>query len=243
MKSIIQVSAFCMVLSLVTSCQGQGQSANEQGGKPVMKTKLDSLSYAIGSDIGRNLKMSELDNISIEMMSAGMRDVFSGKEATMTQQQCQPVINSYVQSLQQKKQEESGKKLKENKDKGTAFLSENGKKSGVKTLPSGLQYSIIKEGKGPKPKETDMVKTHYHGTLIDGTVFDSSVERKEPATFPVNGVIKGWVEALQLMPVGSKWKLFIPSDLAYGDAGSPPTIGPGETLVFEVELLSIETQK
>ncbi|MFM2190432.1 MAG: hypothetical protein RL491_818, partial [Bacteroidota bacterium] len=148
-----------------------------------------------------------------------------------------------VQSLQQKKQEESGKKLKENKDKGTAFLSENGKKSGVKTLPSGLQYSIIKEGKGPKPKETDMVKTHYHGTLIDGTVFDSSVERKEPATFPVNGVIKGWVEALQLMPVGSKWKLFIPSDLAYGDAGSPPTIGPGETLVFEVELLSIETQK
>ena len=243
MKSIIQVSAFCMVLSLVTSCQGQGQSTNEQGGKPVMKTKLDSLSYAIGSDIGRNLKMSELDNISIEMMSAGMRDVFSGKEATMTQQQCQTVINSYVQSLQQKKQEESEKKLKENKDKGTAFLSENGKKSGVKTLPSGLQYSIIKEGKGPKPKETDMVKTHYHGTLIDGTVFDSSVERKEPATFPVNGVIKGWVEALQLMPVGSKWKLFIPSDLAYGDAGSPPTIGPGETLVFEVELLSIETQK
>ncbi|MFM7053311.1 MAG: FKBP-type peptidyl-prolyl cis-trans isomerase [Bacteroidota bacterium] len=208
-----------------------------------MKSKLDSLSYAIGSDIGRNLKMSELDNISIEIMAAGMRDVFSGNETTMSQQQCQTVINDYIQSLQQKKQEESGKKLKENKDKGAAFLSENGKKSGVKTLPSGLQYSVLKEGKGPKPKETDMVKTHYHGTLINGTVFDSSVERKEPATFPVNGVIKGWVEALQLMPVGSKWKLFIPSDLAYGDTGSPPTIGPGETLVFEVELLSIETQK
>ncbi|MFM7902002.1 MAG: FKBP-type peptidyl-prolyl cis-trans isomerase, partial [Bacteroidota bacterium] len=191
----------------------------------------------------RNLKMSELDNISIEIMAAGMRDVFSGNETTMSQQQCQTVINDYIQSLQQKKQEESGKKLKENKDKGAAFLSENGKKSGVKTLPSGLQYSVLKEGKGPKPKETDMVKTHYHGTLINGTVFDSSVERKEPATFPVNGVIKGWVEALQLMPVGSKWKLFIPSDLAYGDTGSPPTIGPGETLVFEVELLSIETQK
>ncbi len=208
-----------------------------------MKTKLDSLSYAIGGDIGRNLKMSELDKISIELMAAGMRDVFSGKESTMSQQQCQSVINEYIQSLQQKKQEESGKKLKENKDKGAAFLSDNGKKSGVKTLPSGLQYSVIKEGKGPKPKETDMVKTHYHGTLINGTVFDSSVDRKDPATFPVNGVIKGWVEALQLMPVGSKWKLFIPSDLAYGDAGSPPTIGPGETLVFEVELLSIETQK
>ncbi|MFN5223996.1 MAG: FKBP-type peptidyl-prolyl cis-trans isomerase [Bacteroidota bacterium] len=243
MKSIIQASVFCMALTLVTSCEGQSQSASEQGGKPVMKTKLDSLSYAIGGDIGRNLKMSELDKISIELMAAGMRDVFSGKESTMSQQQCQSVINEYIQSLQQKKQEESGKKLKENKDKGAAFLSDNGKKSGVKTLPSGLQYSVIKEGKGPKPKETDMVKTHYHGTLINGTVFDSSVDRKDPATFPVNGVIKGWVEALQLMPVGSKWKLFIPSDLAYGDAGSPPTIGPGETLVFEVELLSIETQK
>jgi FKBP-type peptidyl-prolyl cis-trans isomerase FklB len=243
MKSIIQASVFCMALTLVTSCEGQSQSASEQGGKTVMKTKLDSLSYAIGGDIGRNLKMSELDKISIELMAAGMRDVFSGKESTMSQQQCQSVINEYIQSLQQKKQEESGKKLKENKDKGAAFLSDNGKKSGVKTLPSGLQYSVIKEGKGPKPKETDMVKTHYHGTLINGTVFDSSVDRKDPATFPVNGVIKGWVEALQLMPVGSKWKLFIPSDLAYGDAGSPPTIGPGETLVFEVELLSIETQK
>lgn len=243
MKSIIQASVFCMALTLVTSCEGQSQNANEQGGKPVMKTKIDSLSYAIGGDIGRNLKMSELDNISIELMAAGMRDVFSGNESTMSQQQCQSVINEYIQSLQQKKQQESSKKLKENKDKGAAFLSENGKKSGIKTLPSGLQYSVIKEGKGPKPKETDMVKTHYHGTLINGTVFDSSVERKEPATFPVNGVIKGWVEALQLMPVGSKWKLFIPSDLAYGDAGSPPTIGPGETLVFEVELLSIETQK
>jgi FKBP-type peptidyl-prolyl cis-trans isomerase FklB len=243
MKSIIQASVFCMALTLVTSCEGQSQSASEQGGKPVMKTKLDSLRYAIGGDIGRNLKMSELDKISIELMAAGMRDVFSGKESTMSQQQCQSVINEYIQSLQQKKQEESGKKLKENKDKGAAFLSDNGKKSGVKTLPSGLQYSVIKEGKGPKPKETDMVKTHYHGTLINGTVFDSSVDRKDPATFPVNGVIKGWVEALQLMPVGSKWKLFIPSDLAYGDAGSPPTIGPGETLVFEVELLSIETQK
>ncbi|MFM7823124.1 MAG: FKBP-type peptidyl-prolyl cis-trans isomerase N-terminal domain-containing protein, partial [Bacteroidota bacterium] len=130
MKSIIQASVFCMALTLVTSCEGQSQSTADKGGKPVMKSKLDSLSYAIGSDIGRNLKMSELDNISIEIMAAGMRDVFSGNETTMSQQQCQTVINDYIQSLQQKKQEESGKKLKENKDKGAAFLSENGKKSG-----------------------------------------------------------------------------------------------------------------
>jgi len=128
----------------------------------------------------------------------------------------------------------------QNKAAGAAFLAENAKKTGVTALPSGLQYEVMKAGTGAKPGPTDKVTTHYHGTLLDGTVFDSSVDRGQPASFPVNGVIKGWVEALQLMPVGSKWKLFIPSDLAYGDYGSPPKIQPGATLIFEVELISVD---
>jgi len=243
MKSLFNTIAIIASISLASSCQGQNPSEKSSGTNAKMKTDLDSLSYAIGVDIGRNLKMSDLDNINIEIMSNGMLAAFKGDESVMNQQKTQEIISKYVQKLQQKKQEESGKKLQGNKEKGAQFLADNGKKSGVKTLPSGLQYSVIKEGKGAKPKETDVVKTHYHGTLIDGTVFDSSVDRGEPASFPVNGVIKGWVEALQLMPVGSKWKLYVPSDLAYGDNGMPPTIGPGETLIFEVELISIESGK
>lgn len=243
MKNPLNSLVVLAMTILASSCQGQNAKEIASKSDVKMSTDLDSLSYAIGLDIGKNLKMSDLDNINIEIMSNGMLAAFKGDESVMNQQKTQDIISKYVQKLQQKKQEESGKQLQGNKDKCSKFLADNAKKSGVKTLPSGLQYSVIKEGKGAKPKETDVVKTHYHGTLIDGTVFDSSVDRGEPATFPVNGVIKGWVEALQLMSVGSKWKLFVPSDLAYGDNGMPPTIGPGETLIFEVELISIETGK
>jgi FKBP-type peptidyl-prolyl cis-trans isomerase FklB len=223
------------------SCQGQQKPGGSSKGKnPVKLTNdIDSLSFAIGTDIGRNFMMNELGNINVDILAKGMQATFDKDSSIMSQQQCQAVIEAYMQGLQKKKQEAENLKFNENKSKGTAFLAENGKKSGVVTLPSGLQYSIMKEGKGDKPKATDIVKTHYHGTLISGKVFDSSVERGEPVSFPLNGVIKGWTEALQLMPVGSKWKLFIPYNLAYGDQGSPPTIGPGETLIFEVELLSI----
>lgn len=239
-SKIVLIISFISVMSL-GSCQGQQKPGGKSSGKNAAKltNDVDSLSFAIGTDIGRNFLMNELGNINIEILAKGMQAAFDKDSSVMTMDQCQAVIEGYMQAMQRKKQEAENKKFTDNKNKGAAFLAENGKKSGVKTLPSGLQYSIMKEGNGPKPKETDIVKTHYHGTLIDGKVFDSSVNRGEPVSFPLNGVIKGWTEALQLMPVGSKWKLFIPYNLAYGEQGSPPTIGPGETLIFEVELLSI----
>lgn len=241
MKSkILSIACILSMLSL-GSCQGQENSKMKSKGKGAvtLNNNSDSLSYAIGTDIGRNFLMNELGNINTEILAKGMQAAFDKDSSVMNSQQSQALIEAYMQSMQRKKQEAESKKFDDNKNKGAAFLAENGKKAGVKTLPSGLQYLVMKEGNGPKPKETDIVKTHYHGTLINGKVFDSSVERGEPVSFPVNGVIKGWVEALQLMPVGSKWKLFIPYNLAYGEQGSPPTIGPGEALVFEVELISI----
>lgn len=197
-----------------------------------LKNELDSLSYALGISIANNLKSQGVDDINSAAMSAALKDVYAGNDTIMKAEDANQFINSYfANSMERKaqKEQEAGKK----------FLEENAKKEGVVVLPSGLQYEVIKMGEGPKPAKEDKVTTHYHGTLIDGTVFDSSVERNEPATFPVGGVIPGWVEALQLMPVGSKWRLFIPSDLAYGDRGAGPKIGPGATLIFEVELLSI----
>jgi len=160
------------------------------------------------------------------------KDVIEGKDLKIDPQ----TANANLQTYMQGKAERAGA---ENKTKGEAFLAENGKRAEVKTLESGLQYEVITEGTGAKPAATDKVTVHYHGTLIDGTVFDSSVDRGQPASFPVNGVIPGWVEALQLMPTGSKWKLFIPSDLAYGPRGAGGDIGPNATLVFDVELISI----
>lgn len=155
-------------------------------------------------------------------------------------EQVQACIGAYMGEKQKVKDQEEKAKAGVNLEKGKKFLEDNGKRKGVITLPSGLQYEILKEGNGPKPTATDKVTTHYHGTTIDGKVFDSSVERGQPAQFGVNQVIPGWTEALQLMPVGSKWKLFIPSNLAYGESGAGGAIGPNETLVFEVELISID---
>lgn len=149
-------------------------------------------------------------------------------------------LQNFEKEMQEKMKGESSKAAQANKDAGMAFLAENKKKAGVVELPSGMQYEILKDGTGESPKATDKVTTHYTGTLMDGTVFDSSIERGQPAQFPVNGVIRGWTEALQLMKPGSKWKLYIPSDLAYGDGGSPPKIGPGALLIFEVELISVD---
>ena len=193
---------------------------------------IDSVSYSIGVTIAKNLKSQGIDTLNTVLLSQAFTDVFHDAKLLVTPEQADQLLQQYFTSLQKNKGE---KNLKE----GEKFLEENKKKSGIVSLPSGLQYQVLKEGTGPKPKETDKVTTHYHGTLINGTVFDSSVDRGQPATFPVNGVIKGWVEALQLMPVGSKWKLFVPPSLAYGEAGAPPTIGPNSVLIFDVELLSI----
>jgi len=197
-----------------------------------LKTKIDTVSYALGANIAENLKQQGFENLSIDAFAQAFKDVAEKKQLLVTSEQARNILNEYFAQLQQEK---GNKNLVE----GQKFLEENKKKPGVVTLPSGLQYQVIKEGDGPTPKATDKVTTHYHGTLIDGTVFDSSVERGQPATFPVNGVIQGWVEALQLMKVGSKWKLFVPSNLAYGERGAGESIGPNTALIFEVELISI----
>ncbi len=200
-----------------------------------LKNPLDSVSYALGVNIGQNLKAQGMDSINVEMLSKAFSDVLKGNSLLIATDKAEAVLNEYFSKLQAEKAEK-------NKLAGIKFLEENKKKPGVVTLPSGLQYSVIKEGTGEIPKETDKVTTHYHGTLMDGTVFDSSVDRGQPASFPVNGVIKGWVEALQLMKTGSKWKLVVPSELAYGERGAGGKIGPGATLIFEVELISIDKQ-
>ncbi len=204
------------------------------GGKKTagLANAKDSLSYALGVSIMQNLKKQGLDDINPTVLANAIRNEQLKKPHLIAPETCGPVIGQSMQRQQ-------AKKISLNKAAGVAFLQANAKKEGVMSLPSGLQYQVMKQGEGPKPVPTDRVKCHYHGTLTDGTVFESSVNRGEPVTFAVNGVISGWMEALQLMPVGSKWKLFIPSNLAYGDNPSGPLIGPGSTLVFEVELLEI----
>lgn len=201
--------------------------------KPLLANGLDTLSFALGKDIGNSIKSQGLDSLNMDAFLKAIEFSLAGKDTIMTQQQVTMSISDYLQKIK-------AEKLAKTKEEGAKFLAENKTKPGVITLPSGLQYQVIKEGTGPKPSATDKVKTHYVGTLVDGTVFDSSVERGEPATFPVNAVISGWTEALQLMPTGSKWKLFLPSELAYGERQAGAKILPGSTLVFEVELISIE---
>ena len=193
---------------------------------------MDKISYALGMSIGHNLRGSGIENLNVEDFAKAVQAALGNGAFEMTIEEAQQIITNYFDELQAKKNEgniEAGKK----------FLEENKKNANVVTLPSGLQYTILKEGTGAKPSETDTVSCHYHGTLIDGTVFDSSVQRGTPASFGVNQVIKGWIEALQLMPVGSKWRLFIPSELAYGAQGAGQHIGPHTALIFDVELLDI----
>jgi FKBP-type peptidyl-prolyl cis-trans isomerase FklB len=208
----------------------------------VLKNQKDKMSYIIGMNIGNDLKKQSID-IDPDIFLKGMKDALAGKKAALSEEEIRETTAAFQKELKAK-QDEIAKKLGEkNKKEGEAFLPENKKKEGVKTLPSGLQYKVIKAGKGKKPKLTDTVTTHYKGTLIDGTEFDSSYRRGQPATFPVNGVIPGWTEALQLMEEGAKWQLFIPSNLAYGDRGAGHMIGPNATLIFEIELISIQEKK
>lgn len=194
--------------------------------------ELEKFSYALGMSVGGNLINSGVKTINPNLFLEAIMDSFGGKIPKLTTKEANQILETFLS----KAQEGEGK---ENLEAGSKFLQENRKKEGVIELPSGLQYKVLKEGEGEMPKASDQVKCHYHGTLIDGTVFDSSVQRNEPAVFPVNGVIRGWVEALQLMPVGSKWQLYVPSDLAYGQKGAGGAIGPNTTLVFDVELLEI----
>ena len=194
--------------------------------------ELDKVSYSLGLSIASNLISSGVTTINAEAFIDGLNVVFSGKMPEIMPDEANNILQDYFDKLQQAQGKEA-------KAEGEKFLAENKKKEGVVALPSGLQYKILTAGNGPKPKASDTVKCHYEGRLINGTVFDSSIRRNEPAEFPVSGVIAGWVEALQLMPVGSKWQLYIPSELAYGTHGAGQSIGPNQTLIFDVELLAI----
>ena len=209
---------------------------------PALKDQKGKISYIIGMDIGTNFKRQSID-IDPDILGRGIKDGLSGAKPLLSDPEAKEVLAAF-EKIMRAKQEESRKGIGEkNKKEGEVFLAENKAKEGVKTAPSGLQYKVIKPGTGKKPQATDTVTVHYRGTLADGTEFDSSYRRGKPATFPVSGVIPGWTEALQLMEEGAKWQVVIPSKLAYGEQGSGQAIGPNATLIFEVELISIQEKK
>lgn len=197
----------------------------------------EKVSYCVGLDLGRRLSGDDVP-VDLGAVVAGLRDGLSG-ESQLTDEQIDAVMRRFNQVLQQKAAEKMANAAEENLARGEAFLAENLKKDGVQSTESGLQYRVIEEGDGPSPGPRDTVRCHYEGTLIDGSVFDSSYKRGQPAVFPVGGVIEGWVEALQMMKVGAKWEVFLPAKIAYKERGSASVIGPNETLVFQIELLEI----
>jgi FKBP-type peptidyl-prolyl cis-trans isomerase len=206
-----------------------------------LKTEKDKVSYAIGVNIGKSMRKDTVD-IDPAIFSRGMKDALAGGKLLLTDDEMKAALTKLQTDLRAKQEEAMQKTGEINKKAGDDFLAQNKTKPGVVALPDGLQYKILKEGTGPKPTANDSVVCNYRGTLLDGTEFDSSYKRGQPATFPVSGVIKGWTEAVQLMPVGSKWQLFLPADLAYGNRGAGQDIGPNATLIFEVELLSIQNK-
>jgi len=230
-KSILYFLVAGLLMAGASSCQ-QGGPANVK-----LETSVDSVSYAIGILVGaNNNKQLESapgnDKMNIEALASAFRSVSLGEDTKISEQDAQALVQKFFADA-------SKREAQENLEAGNKFLEENKTREGIKTTESGLQYEVINEGSGEKPKAEDRVRVHYHGTLIDGTVFDSSVDRGEPVVFGVNRVIPGWTEALEMMPVGSKWKIYLPANLAYGERGAGADIGPNETLIFEVELLEI----
>jgi FKBP-type peptidyl-prolyl cis-trans isomerase FklB len=206
-----------------------------------LKTQKDKFSYALGMNLGANLHKQSVP-VDPNIMARGLKDALAGGKTLLTEEEARAAITAVQNDMREKQQAKMQAAGDANKKEGEAFLADNKSKEGVVALPSGLQYRVLKEGNGPKPTATDSVVCNYRGTLINGTEFDSSTKHGGPATFPVNGVIKGWTEALQLMPVGSKWQLFVPSDLAYAERGAGGDIGPNASLIFEVELVSIQNK-
>jgi FKBP-type peptidyl-prolyl cis-trans isomerase FklB len=222
---------FLAVLALTSTGFAQG--------KVELKTENDKVSYSIGLDIGSTFKKQKME-INLDLLMAGMKDATSGNKPLLTDEQVKETMTAYSKSMMEKQAADAKEASAKNAAAGEKFLAENKSKEGVKTTASGLQYKVMQEGKGASPKETDTVVVQYKGTLLNGTEFDSSYKRNEPATFPVNRVIKGWTEGLQLMKSGAKYQFFIPASLAYGERGAGQDIGPNETLIFEVELQSMK---
>lgn len=200
---------------------------------------MDKVSYALGLGIVRQLSQMGADNLDIDDFAKAIKDILAGKKPEIDDAEAQTLVKDFFEKQEAKQRAAAAEKFKETKEKGEAYLAENAKKEGVVTLPSGLQYQVIKEGNGRRPKATDKVKCHYEGMLVDGTLFDSSIQRGEPATFPLNGVIKGWTEGLQLMQEGAKYRFFIPYHLGYGENGAGASIPPFAALVFDVELIEV----
>jgi FKBP-type peptidyl-prolyl cis-trans isomerase FklB len=248
-RTRITLLAFLFSSAFISYAEDAKPSASPSASAPASSAftdDKDKVSYSLGVDIGRTLQRLQLD-LNQNALSQGITDVLGNKPMAMNDQELQQTLQAFQQKMMQKQQEAMTKKQEEmktvaekNKADGKKFLDDNAKKADVKTTPSGLQYKVIKEGKGDKPKDTDVVETNYRGTTIDGKEFDSSAKHGSSFSFPVNGVIKGWSEALKMMTVGSKWQLYVPADLAYGDEGYGEDIAPGSTLVFDVELLSIK---
>jgi FKBP-type peptidyl-prolyl cis-trans isomerase FklB len=231
-----------LTLSLVALSFASTAVAQPPRGPAPPKSKLQTLaeqrSYALGVSVGKGFNAQDI-TLEPNSFLQGVMDAATGGKLALSENDIREILTTFERELMEQQAERNKVEGKANEEKGNAFLAANAKKEGVKTTKSGLQYKIVKPGNGKMPKATDVVKTHYEGRLIDGTVFDSSYERGEPASFPVNRVIPGWTEALQLMPMGSKWQLYIPSKLAYGPEGAPPDIPPNATLIFDIELLGI----
>ena len=200
---------------------------------------MDKVSYALGLGIGRQLSDMGAQELNIDDFAQAIKDVIAGRKPLVDNREAQQIVQDFFQKQEQKQRAAAAEKHKVQKAEGEKYLAENAKKEGVVTLPSGLQYQVLREGNGRKPKATDQVRCHYEGMLIDGTLFDSSIQRGEPATFPLNGVIAGWTEGLQLMQEGAKYRLFIPYHLGYGERGAAGSIPPFAALVFDVELLEV----
>jgi FKBP-type peptidyl-prolyl cis-trans isomerase FkpA len=224
--------------TLATAVLAAAVAAPSVGAVDKLTTEKEKVSYMVGMDLSNGLAQIK-DEIDPAIVAQALQDALKGGKTLLTQEEALAVRQAFVQKMQTAQAEKQKAQATTNKAEGEKFLAANKSKPGVKTTASGLQYQVIKEGTGKKPSATDQVKVHYLGTLIDGTKFDSSYDRGQPAQFALNGVIPGWTEALQLMTVGSKYKLFIPSDLAYGEKGTPGPIGPNSTLIFEVELIEI----
>lgn len=238
MKKKFLLMAVLGIWLLAAQVGAEEKAVSEE--KAALKEKKDRISYSIGADLGGKLKMLAVE-VDPSLLAKGLKDAYTGSKSLMNEQEINETLKGFQMEMTAKQQERMKALGEKNKKEGEAFLAENKKKEKVITLPSGLQYRVITEGTGQIPKPTDMVKVNYKGALMDGTEFDSSYKRGQPASFPVNGVIPGWTEALQLMKEGSKWQVFVPSNLAYGERGAGGVIGPNAVLIFEVELISVKS--
>lgn len=238
-RNLTTLIAFAAAFLILYGCQqgGSGNGSDYEASTP--QDKNDKVSYSIGYDIGSNFRQQSIDSLKLQQIMHGLQDGVQEADPAISDSAMGSLMKSFQKEVMAEQKKRQQNEAETNKKKADEFLAENKEKEDVQTTGSGLQYKILEEGSGPSPTSNDTVQVHYEGTLIDGTVFDSSYDRGEPVEFPVDGVIKGWTEALQMMKAGAKWKLFIPPELGYGERGTPGPIGPNDVLIFEVELLEV----